>query len=333
MTPDHDPYHSDITVRLALAFTISLTFLYIAPFYISPTLKTTPVNSRDSPNVIRARVKAVGGTGLISVLAAIYLFTVYGQDSPRDIIRLLGIAPVFFDDILKTLALVAILFVGPLYESLIVDGEWREFTPKNFKHNFYDSWVGYRNHVVAPISEEIIFRSLTISMFLSAETDPFRIVFMTPLIFGLAHIHHLVEFVRSKTPANRTMPPPNILFVGIIRSLFQFTYTSLFGFFAAFIFMRTANIWACIAAHSFCNYMGVPRFWGRVGQDDDHYSDVTPDVAQGKREDGARVSGHGGTAPKNLSIGWTVVYYALLLVGSYTFYQLLWPWTESDNGF
>lgn len=322
-----------MTEQLAFIFAISLTILYIAPFYLSPTLKTTPLNSRDSPSVIRARIRGVVFTGLLSVLATIYVLRVYGNDPPRDMLRLTGIAPVYFGDILRTLALVAILFVGPLFESLVVEGEWRELNPASFKWNFYNSWVGFRNHVVAPISEEIVFRALVISVFLSAETDPFRIVFVTPLIFGVAHIHHLVEFVRSRTPAHRTLPPPRILLIGIVRSLFQFTYTSLFGFFAAFIFMRTGNIWACISAHSFCNCMGVPRFWGRVGQFEDYSSDITPDVAQGRRGDDNESRSQGVMSPQNFGIAWSIVYYALLVVGSYAFYQLLWPLTESENGY
>jgi prenyl protein peptidase len=84
-----------------------------------------------------------------------------------------------------------------------------------------------------------------------------QIVFLTPLYFGIAHLHHLYEF--------RITHPEVPLFVSILRSLFQFTYTSLFGFFATFVYLRTGNVFTCMLAHTFCNWMGLPRFYGRVG--------------------------------------------------------------------
>lgn len=79
-----------------------------------------------------------------------------------------------------------------------------------------------------------------------------------------------------------------VIMVGLI-SCFQLLYTSLFGFFAAFVFLRTGNLFAAIAAHTFCNFMGLPRVWGRVGPTEmvevgmEGLEGITPDVAQGKR--------------------------------------------------
>ena len=41
---------------------------------------------------------------------------------------------------------------------------------------------------------------------------------------------------------------------------FQFTYTTLFGIYAAFLFVRTGHIIAPCIAHSYCNFIGFPDF-------------------------------------------------------------------------
>ncbi|KAK0802470.1 CAAX prenyl protease [Friedmanniomyces endolithicus] len=342
---------SSITPQTALLCAALYTLVYVAPFYLSPTLRSTPLQSRDAPAVIRARVRAVALSCLFSTVVTIYVLTIHGQASPRDIARLLGFWPIDPVDVARVLALVAILFAGPLYETFIVNSAWRQLSIANLKAGLFDNWIGYRNLLVAPASEELVFRSLTISLYLLAKVDPTHIVFITPLIFGLAHVHHLVEFLQSRTPPGHRSPSLPVWINGLIRTLFQFTYTSLFGFFAAFVFLRTGNVYAVTLAHTFCNWMGVPRVWGRVGQSAAEYEGITPDVAQGKRDEDAGAAAkvrddglmQGGdreeskaayvraAGPRNLGFGWTVVYYGLIFMGSYGFYRMLWPLTESSN--
>ncbi|EME48288.1 hypothetical protein DOTSEDRAFT_42514 [Dothistroma septosporum NZE10] len=340
-----------ISERTALLCAVLFTVLYIAPFYLSKTLRTTPLVSRDSPTVIRARVRAVGLSCLASTVIAVYVLLIYGHATPRDVFRLFAIWPVDLADCLKVLALVAVLFVGPLYETLLIDNAWRSFSLKAVKEEFWDHLPGFRNYVIAPWCEELVFRSLVIGLYQIARVSPTRIVFMTPLIFGVAHVHHLIEFIQSHKPPRSTIPPAKIVLIGMIQSLFQFTYTTLFGFFAAFVMLRTGNVFASVTAHTFCNYMGLPRVWGRIGKFEELESlqHITPDVAQGKRDDSldqVRVgnslmqeqsddeknAASGMKAGRgNVGVVWTVVYYLLLVVGSYGFYRLLWKLTESGN--
>ena len=328
------------------------TILFVAPFYLSSTLRHSPFNNRNAPSVIRARTRAVGLVCLACTLITVYILVIYGHAAPDEVLRLLGLYPTQLIDVAKVLGLVIVLFSCSLYELIIVDGDWRQWTPSAFKKGIWDSWIGYRNLLIAPLGEEIVFRALTIPLFLIAQTSTTRIIFLTPLVFGGAHLHHLVEFVQSRTPAGTRYPPVAVWINGIAISLFQFIYTSLFGFFAAFVFLRTGNLWAVIAAHSFCNKMGVPRLWGRVGQFDDY--DYTP--AKLETSIGAKRKGdddgpgspvqvgnslmQGDSAPrsattqpksKNLGIAWTVVYYLLIPIGMFGFYQLLWPLTASRN--
>lgn len=331
----------------------AFTAFYVAPFYLSPTLRSTSLASRDSPSVIRARVRSVSLACAACVVVNVAILALYGHATPRDVLRLWGVWPIYPLDIARLLGLVAVLFVGPLFKGLVAEGEWRDITPSNIKAELIDSWTGYRNIIVAPASEELVFRSLVISLYLLAKVSPTRIVFTTPLIFGMAHLHHLSENVRTRTPPGQSSPPLAIWLQCIAVSLFQFAYTSLFGFFAAFALLRTGNLPAVILVHSFCNWMGVPQFWGRVGQFAPHPTHITPDVAQGKRDDSpdasvwvgnsvmqdedggaeeekARAMGE-ADGPRDLGVAWTVAYYALLIAGAYGFYALLFPWTESAN--
>lgn len=355
MFPETAPLIREETAFLCV---VLFTAFYIAPFYLSQTLRTSPLNSRDAPAVIKARVRAVGLTCIACSVVTVYVLAFYGHANPYETLRLLGMYPVNPVDILRVLSLLLVLFVCSIYENVIVDGEWRGWGPSSFKAGLWDDWTSYRNRIVAPISEELVFRSLAIPLFLLARMSTTRIVFITPLIFGLAHVHHLVEFITSRTPDNRRIPPLGIWIHGIMRSTFQFAYTSLFGFFAAFVFLRTGNLWAAIVAHSFCNRMGLPRLWGKVGQlDFNAYLNVTPDVAQGKRDDACQVPGspvkagnslaqedvNGDCAkrtsrvvppsprPTGKGTIWSVVYYALVFAGAYGFAMLLWPFTRSDN--
>ncbi len=278
------------------------------------------------------------------------MLTIYAHATPLDLLRLCGIWPCDPLDILRVLALVMVLFTCSIYESVIVDGEWKEWSVSSFKEGVWDSWTGYRNLFIAPLSEELVFRALTIPLFLFTKMSPTRIVFFTPLVFGLAHVHHLFAFVHARTPADQRLPPSQVVIHGLLMSTFQFAYTSLFGFFAAFVFLRTGNFWAIVVAHSFCNHMGVPRLWGRVGSGAADAPVNTPDIAKVKRDDegfdpvspirdDSSLAQDGSfdskaaarRRPEGRSLIWTLLYYMLILIGAYGFYRLLFPLTESKN--
>ncbi|KAF2128772.1 Abi-domain-containing protein [Dothidotthia symphoricarpi CBS 119687] len=212
--------------------------------------------------------------------------------------------------------LVTILFAGPIFEQGIVDGAIKDWVKLKGVHETLSSWIGYRAFIVGPVSEELVWRSFMIPLHVLAHFSAKQIVFLTPLYFGIAHVHHLYEFriTHAEVP----------FFVTLLRSLFQFTYTSLFGFFAAFVFIRTGNVYTCILAHTFCNWMGLPRFYGRVGVE----AGVPigpPDV--NKKDDGEKVvpSVHGK------GIAWTLAYYVILVAGAVGFYYQLFPLTESTH--
>lgn len=125
-------------------------------------------------------------------------------------------------------------------------------------------------------------------------------IFLSPVVFGLAHFHHFYEF--------RLTNPAVPLAAALLRSLFQLAFTTLFGAYATFAYLRTGSLLAVCAVHSFCNCMGPPRVWGRVA----------PAPTAARRDD------ERGT-------GWTVAYYLLLVSGAVLWWKNLWAWTESAN--
>ena len=222
-------------------------------------------------------------------------------------------------DILRSLALTLLLYIGPLFERVFVERDLDDLRHRGAGPIIESlaSWQGYRNYVAGPITEEIIFRSVLIPLHLIAKVSPSKIVFLTPLYFGIAHVHHCYEFVL-------THPHAPVLHA-VVRTLFQLMYTTLFGWFAAWIFVRTGSLYACIIIHAFCNWVGLPRFWGRVSRREEY--PLAPIAIRGKDDtDAVQAQGQGG----HLKLRWTVAYYILLAAGTYLFYRGLWPLTMSE---
>ncbi|KAF2840265.1 Abi-domain-containing protein [Patellaria atrata CBS 101060] len=317
-SPKHEPA---IAPRLAAVLSILFTIIYVLPFYLSKATRPSPQLHRDAPSVIRARIRAVWTSCILTSILTLYVIIQHGHAEPLDALKLLGWWPIAPLEIGKALLLVSILFIGPLFERGIAEGEWRHWLKGHYISEVLGAWIGWRNFVAGPITEELLFRSLLIPLHLLSHHSPLRTTLLTPLYFGIAHIHHFYEFrlTHPHTPALKALA----------RSLFQFAYTSLFGVFAAFLFIRTGSLWPCILAHTFCNWMGLPRMWGRVGVE----AGVPlgpPDVrGEGKRDD--RRSGRERIEDEGLGVGWTMTYYALLVAGAWGFWFALWPLTESTN--
>jgi prenyl protein peptidase len=158
----------------------------------------------------------------------------------------------------------------------------------------------------APLTEELLFRSLLLPLALLTARPPQAGLFLTPLTFAAAHLNHLYEFALTN--------PGRPLRAAAALALLQFAYTTLFGWFAAFVFLRTGSLWACVAVHAFCNSMGLPRVWGRV---------------EAWEEDDEDEGGGGGAA--RLGLGWSVAYYVLLVAGAVGFRKGLWVLTASER--
>src|ERR1700733_4712855 len=58
--------------------------------------------------------------------------------------------------------------------------------------------------------------------------------------------------------------PTGIYFPNFL--VFQFAYTTLFGAYCSFLFIRTGSLFPPLIAHSFCNVMGLPQITAEMKQ-------------------------------------------------------------------
>ncbi|GAM40809.1 hypothetical protein TCE0_041f13445 [Talaromyces pinophilus] len=294
---------------------VLVTLGYVVPFYISKTTRPSPSLSRDAPSVIRSRVRAVSMACVASTVFVLVLIALKGDNTwLPEALNLLGWWPIGIVEIIKSLLLTAILFSGPLFERGVAEDGWKSWIRGEGLSETLRSWIGFRNYVAGPITEEIIFRSIIITLHLLAKMSPGRIVFVSPLYFGIAHVHHFYEF--------RLTHPDTPIAAILFRSIFQFGYTTVFGWFAAFLYLRTGSLPAVILVHSFCNWCGLPRLWGRVE------AGVPIGPPQMRAKEDSEISPL-QVAGRQLGISWTVAYYVLLVTGAVGFYYSLWPLTES----
>ncbi|PKI38531.1 hypothetical protein CRG98_041096 [Punica granatum] len=112
----------------------------------------------------------------------------------------------------------------------------------------------WRNLVVAPLTEELVFRACMISLLACGGFQKYSIIVMFPILFSLAHLNHFMEVYFQQ---NR-----NLLKASMIIGL-QLSYTVVFGSYASFLLMRTGHLLSPLAAHVFCNYMGLPMLFSQ----------------------------------------------------------------------
>lgn len=155
--------------HVAGGLTVLFTIIYIAPFYLSPTLRSNSIANRNTHSVIEARIRAVIWSCVASVVITVCILLLKGHLTVGEVLHLLGVYPVNVIDTVKSFLLVAILFAGPLFERAIVEGEWKSWGGAAIKETVYDDLIGWRNLVVGPVSEELVFRSLAISLFVLAK--------------------------------------------------------------------------------------------------------------------------------------------------------------------
>lgn len=276
--------------------------------------------SRDDPLVIRTRIRLVAVSIILCTSVTYFVLIHHLSLPPHVALHTLGFWPVNVASLLRPLLLTALLFAGPLFEYAIIDSGWRNH---DMLVATLSSWAGFRNYIAGPVTEEILFRSLLVAVHLRVQnpSDEYEsspsatgLVFVTPLYFGIAHIHHYYEF-RLTHPSVSALP-------ALVRSLVQFGYTTVFGWYATFLFLRTGNVFAVMLVHTFCNWMGLPRLWGRVGR----Y--VTYTTSASCNEEVGLI----GSTEMNWELGicWTWAYYLVLVGGATAWWKTLWFMTESE---
>lgn len=114
------------------------------------------------------------------------------------------------------LAAVQLLFLGPAVALALAVAECPPAHAEVASVSGFFRYFGHRLYVrdivLAPLLEEVIYRSCICSILLCAHRSLAFVVFVAPLFFGVSHVHHLIEGarplqVRIGTPPFCSPPP------------------------------------------------------------------------------------------------------------------------------
>lgn len=198
---------------------------YVAAVYSSSSSR----RARDDPVTIRARLLVVSCYTAIVVAALpitvgdgwVQLAGLYPKDIKYTLIKTF-----------KAISLTMILFTGPL-----LNGEGR-IPDSNLEL--------IRDIILGPLTEEIIYRGAVLALSRD-KTLTFKL-FVTPLYFSMAHVHHGFVAWRAGRPLG-----------SVSLGVFVHALTTwLFGVYAVWVFMRTGSVWGPTIIHAFCNWQGPP---------------------------------------------------------------------------
>ncbi|KAI0320264.1 hypothetical protein OF83DRAFT_1105866 [Amylostereum chailletii] len=264
-----------LTLSQAHVLNICFTAGYVLPLYFTKytrlsfstyqEARPSPERSRNDPAVIKARLLSVTLSTILSCYAIHHIINLEETEEPfftrfhATALRLGLMLKV--EDALAYLVTPA-LFLGPLYARFIGHELpfMRNWSVRTHILNIFGTWQGARNFIIGPVSEELVWRSCVIAGYHLAGASRAFLIFFTPVSFGSAHFHHAWE-TYNRLGRNR-----DAFRVAIISTLFQFTYTTLFGFHCAFLFLRSSSVFPPMVAHVFCNLMGVPQLSSEVRQ-------------------------------------------------------------------
>ncbi|XP_078314941.1 CAAX prenyl protease 2-like [Crassostrea virginica] len=231
------------SVLVCLLFAV----IYVGSLYVWIDDKN---KNRDHPDTIKRRFISVSVICVIIPILLQCFGTTSNAESAHTFLEWLGIRfSGFVAAVVFPLILTMVLFLGPLTLHY-VDGVFRIYLEPRYWTNSLQNLIWIRNHIVAPISEEMIYRACMLPLLVPCFGTGVS-VFLCPLFFGVAHFHHMIEkVIQGRQPLAEAFK----------QSMFQLCYTTLFGAYSAFLFLRTGHFVAPVVAHAFCNHMGFPAF-------------------------------------------------------------------------
>ena len=203
-------------------------FQFVACLYLATaTMSNRRAPDRNDPRVIKERFVRVGiSSGLAPFV--MLLFNALPGGSADDcpdlpLTRVFGLwGSSFGQAALAPLALTMWLFLGPLLTAWL---DRDRFTPLRAQLRVQlqgeDAKLQMlRNLIIGPLAEEWVFRACMCPLLHGAGLSDGAAVFVAAVTFGAAHIHHRFDAG-----------------VSWLAVAVQFTYTSLFGAYSAYLFL------------------------------------------------------------------------------------------------
>lgn len=231
----------ELSFHAALLACLGLSSLFVVSLYV-----VDPGLSRNHPKTVQRRLLAIVS---VCIFSPFYIW-LWRDSEVRDgqsVWRILGVSTTegLLYALIVPVVLVLILYAGPIVQYLS-EGE------HPFEHIAAERWdIIIRNYMLAPFAEEFVFRACMMPLLLPT-VGPKWTILCCPLLFGLAHVHHLVDWFRR----NDGTPLTN----AILSVLLQVAYTSVFGMFSAYLFYHTGHLLSPVVSHVLCNALGLPPF-------------------------------------------------------------------------
>ncbi|XP_020245794.1 CAAX prenyl protease 2 isoform X1 [Asparagus officinalis] len=240
-----------ISGPLAIASCAAMALSYVAILY-APTLllRLPPPTSLDNFMMRRFACAFVSSAASAALTASIV-----GAGRFRDLASIFGVFGIRADHTWRALVfpllLTSLVYSGSLALEfwLVISGRRGLKSFGEWVYGMLHNVMAWRNYVVAPFTEELVFRACMIPLLLCGGFNRYNIIFLSPVFFSLAHLNHFLElYCQHKYPFRKAL-----LIVGL-----QLGYTVIFGWYASFLFIQTGNILSPVVAHIFCNIMGLP---------------------------------------------------------------------------
>ncbi|XP_048535638.1 CAAX prenyl protease 2 isoform X2 [Triticum urartu] len=224
--------------KAAGAACAAMAVSYVAVLY-APTLLLRLPPATSLRAFFHRRFVCAAVSSAASVLATAALLGVWSLSDSSKALAVFGIrSDHLLEAVVIPLLLTSLVYAGSFVARLWVmssscgtddDGVGVSCTEKlaRWMQTSLQDVMVWRNYVVAPFTEELVFRACMIPLLLCGGFKMYNIIFLSPIFFSL----------------------------GV-----QLGYTVIFGWYAAFLFIRTGNLVPPIVAHILCNMMGLPAF-------------------------------------------------------------------------
>jgi len=234
----------------AFSLALLLSCTYVGSLYVAPEKY-----GRDHPITIKHRFMRVSVASMLSCIISYMSSSVcvqQQQQQPGDdgalcasLFAWIGIrTEAWIPAVVAPIILLSVLFTGPI-STMCIDGTATSLISFDVKDVKF-----WRNYIVAPLSEELVFRGCMLPI-LVPSFGKVTSILIGPLFFGIAHIHHAYEQYRNRFYTVRQIA---------IQTVFQTFYTTIFGILSSYIFLRTGHLLSAFLSHAFCNVMGFPDF-------------------------------------------------------------------------
>lgn len=268
-----EPMAQYLPIWKAMVYCFLLSVSFVCSFYLFVPKR---IQQLDRNHPIHIQWRAIASTVYV-VLAGISLLALTGSDKIQ--LNLLILSNVF--GLSRVVFHTSLIYFGPILEQLIdiLGQQQQSLTTSHTKNdnakeqflintvrtkNDDDNeqfWKAMRNFVIAPIIEEIVFRCYLFSVLNLTKLTTSQICWIGPLFFGVAHFHHALTLISKIDCWHKKDEIIPLLKMIMFQTLFQMIYTTLFGSYVMYAYIRTSySILAVICCHSFCNYMGLPTF-------------------------------------------------------------------------